>query len=168
MWLCVSFLFVLLVCFICQNFFCLNDQAYNCLIHFYSKLIWRHDIWRHEILRHEIWHHKIWCHKIWHHEILRHEIWRHEILRHEIWRHEIGRHEIWRHKIRHHKIWHHALWGHKYDVMKYDVMKYDIKIKILFWQGSIYISMYINSLNLKTALKHHAINHAWWPNSTYE
>ena len=24
-----------------KNLFCLNDQAYNCLIHFYSELIWK-------------------------------------------------------------------------------------------------------------------------------
>jgi len=33
----VSFRFV---CFVKKNF-CLNDQAYNCLIHFYSKLEWK-------------------------------------------------------------------------------------------------------------------------------
>ena len=38
----------LCVCFISfisfvrlSKFFCLNDQAYNCLIHFYSELIWK-------------------------------------------------------------------------------------------------------------------------------
>ena len=39
MWLCVSVSF----CFVSLRFVkkisCLNDQAYNCLIHFYSKLI---------------------------------------------------------------------------------------------------------------------------------
>ena len=32
---------VCLFCLFVKNFICLNDQAYNCLIHFYSMLIWK-------------------------------------------------------------------------------------------------------------------------------
>ena len=60
--------FVSFVSFVKKNS-CLNDQAYNCLIHFYSRLTWRHDIWRHEIWRHEIGRHEIWRHEIWRQEI---------------------------------------------------------------------------------------------------
>ena len=42
LWLCVYVPFICFVCFVCaSNKKCLNDHAYNCLIHFYSELIWK-------------------------------------------------------------------------------------------------------------------------------
>ena len=55
MWLCVFVRWFVSFRFVKKNF-CLNDQAYNCLIHFYSELKWKTNFdGRHPLMEDDLW-----------------------------------------------------------------------------------------------------------------